>query len=148
MICEWVETCIVCFCPVYYCVQVMSTDTHVQLHALVHDTQCADNTRQQTCRLRVRQHIRISTLHQGGGIQPFFSDFRIGQIAVDQVYFYEFNSKKLAKSTARVSHTRQSFHCQKSTTGTLKMILFIFVNTFLPCFKGQLPKRNFEIKLY
>ena len=72
-----------------------------------------------------------------------FAIFENGHFAADQVYFYEFNSKKSANLPALMP-IRQSFPFQK-ITGTLKMI---FLNLEIPSFSSSLfsSKNNRQIE--
>ena len=64
-------------------------------------------------------------------LQFLFLIFKIGHIAVDQMYFQKFIAKKSAIFASRPAHARQSFHIQKFT-GALKINIFLrFANTFI-----------------
>ena len=79
-------------------------------------------------------------------LQFLFLIFKIGHIAVDQMYFQKFIAKKSAIFASRPAHARQSFHIQKFT-GALKInIFFLDLQILSFYFKEQSPKRKLGIK--
>ena len=86
-----------------------------------------------------------------GGREEWFSFFAIfenGHIAMDWLYFYEFNLKKSANfdACARGARARQSFHFQK-ITGTLKLNIFLIVQKSSFLHQEQLWKIKFKIRI-
>ena len=76
-----------------------------------------------------------------------FATVKSGHIAANQVYFQEFNSKKVLPRE-RAAQWWQSFNFLK-ITGTLKMNIFLKIcNYNLFTFKNNCKKENYKLQIF
>ena len=71
--------------------------------------------------------------------------FDIGQIAADQVYFYDFQFQKTANFFACACGTRMAKFPFSKYHGTLKINIFLFAETFL-LHQRTIAKKNSKLK--